>query len=150
MIKHARRAFLLTVLVALAHSAGASLLAGDMAKAMQGKWKADLIATVKESDHYKKMPPDQQKVMLDQMGQGPAMVLEFDEKTATAKAGDEPAETATYTITKTEGRVLHLDVLAKKDGQDRHELMTMEIVDADNARMSKIGDGFVLVLHRVK
>jgi hypothetical protein len=142
-----RRALLLVAMFALATAP--ALMAGDLAKSMQGKWKADMAATVKESGAFKSMSPEEQKKMLEQMAP-PGILLEFTDTTAVVKAGDEPAETAAYTITKTEGRTLHLDVLVKKDGQDRHEVMAMEIVDADNARMSRIGEDFVLVLHRVK
>lgn len=127
-------------------------LAGDLAKTIRGKWKTDMVATLKASEMYQKMPAKAQEEMVKQMGDAPAFLFEFTADTIVATAGDAPPDTAHYKILKSDARTLALEVVSKKqDGTEAREDTSVELLDADSLKISKKGDeGKALILHRVK
>jgi hypothetical protein len=141
-----RRASLL-VLLALAATAAAA----DPAQTVRGKWKADMVATLKESAMYKTMPEGARKKMLEDMAAAPAFLFEFTDKTIVTSNGDAPPDTASYKVVRTEGKVVAIQVTSrKKDGTDLTEDTDVEVLGPDTIKLSKKGDDMVLFLDRVK
>lgn len=142
-----RRAASLMGLLVIASAAAAA----DLAQTVHGKWKADMVATLKESAMYKKMPEDAQKKMLADMASAPAFVFEFQDKAIVTTNGDAAPETASYKVLKAEGKVLTIQVTSKKkDGTDHTEDTDVELLGADTIKLSNKNDDMVLFLNRVK
>jgi hypothetical protein len=142
-----RRAASLMGVLVIASAAAAA----DLAQTVHGKWKADMVATLKQSAMYKNMPEGAQKKMLDDMANAPAFVFEFTDKTIVTTNGEAAPETATYKVVKTAGKVLTIQVTSKKkDGTDHTEDTDIELLGADAIKLSNKSDDMVLFLNRVK
>ena len=139
-----------SVAAALVLVAGPAL-AGDLAKTIQGKWRADMVATLKASAMYQGMSAKAQQDMVKQMGDAPAFLFEFTGETIVARSGNAPADTAHYKVLKSDARTLALEVVSKKeDGTEVREDTDVELVDSDSIKITKKGDEQALILRRIK
>src|SRR5262245_25984426 len=136
-----------SMLGALMLVAAASAPAADLATTVQGKWKADMVATIKESDMFKQLPPDAQKAMLERAALARVSFFEITAKTMVWMMGGKPPEKLTYKVLRAEGQVLAIRFTGKKGGPEETEL---EVLDADSMRMGKKGGEMAVVLRRVE
>jgi hypothetical protein len=146
-MSHLRAASMLGIVVLSAAPAPCA----DPARALLGKWQADMVATTRDSAVYKEMSPEDQKKLLEEWKNAPAVVYEFSDKTVTMKSGDDPPQHLSYTVLEARDAKLRLRFVVKgPDGSDENDDTDVEISGPDTLKLSKQGEGGVVTLRRMK
>jgi hypothetical protein len=140
-----------SILAVVVLSAALPVRSADLARTLPGKWQADMVATTRDSAVYKELAPDDQKKLLEEWKNAPAVVYEFTDKTVVMKSGDSKPDNFSYTVLKAQGSKLALRFVSKReDGTEQADDNDVEIVDPDTLKISKKGEDGVVTLRRMK